>query len=297
MRRWFCVKVLQARRPTLDWGAVDVARWHPRLPEFAAGANAISLLMPHAEPYVIAQVRAATIDDQGLRIQSEQWCAQEAAHFRLHRQFNDRLISTSWLARYLDGVGKWLFARLTRRSVHFGLAFSAAFELIAYSSARWLDANLRSLLMGADRTAATLFAWHLAEEVEHKAIVHEVLEASQAGSHTKRGTVAAFLVLIGWTVFAGLALFCSTRSALNPLRWVRLISWGFSYAFVLLPLLAASSWPGFSPRTLVDPPWMLLWLTEYDSESNTISSWDEAGLHRLMTHRLTKRRAQEQEVA
>jgi len=78
-------------------------------------------------------------------------------------------------------------------------------------------------------------------------------------------------------VIGGLALFVRTLHALNPVRWARLIGWGFSLAFVLLPVAASSIARDFHPDSLVDPPWMTQWLREFDPISETMPVWTAAG--------------------
>lgn len=269
---------LAARRVTFDWSDVGVDDWHPAMPEFAAGANAISLLMPHAEPFVISAVRRATGDTDDESGELAAWTKQEAAHFAAHRAFNSALTEHSRTARLLDRLGRRMFALLARRSAGFGLAFAAAFELVAFLSARWAEAGLRRYFGGADERAATLFLWHLAEEVEHKGVVHDALVAHPtARRRYPMAVLAAFVALIGFTVVGGLLLFCRTRHALNPVRWFRLVSWGVSLAFVLLPGLVVSLSERFDPAELVDPPWMAAWLREYDPATRTMPLWTQAG--------------------
>lgn len=266
---------LTARRVAFDWSGVEVDRWHTPHPEFAAGANAISLLMPHAEPFVIAAVRSATSRSDG---EAREWIRQEAAHAAAHRVFNNQLTSRSRVARALDRMGAWMFRRLANRSEAFGLAFAAAFELVAFASARWAEAGLQKYFRGADETAATLFLWHLAEEVEHKGVVHELfVRNAEARRRYPVALLAAFVALIGFTIVGGLSLFCSSRHVWNPVRWVRLIGWGLSLAFVLLPVLAMSLSEQFDPASLVDPPWMAAWLREYDPVTETMPLWTAAG--------------------
>jgi len=269
-----------SRRVRFDWIGVDIVDWHPDLPEFAAGANAISLLMPHAEPYVIRSVRGAVlgIDDVDVCDRARAWAAQEANHHRVHRDFNDCLTSQSAVARGLDRLGAFMFGRLSRRSNAFGVAFAAAFEIIAFCSARWAESGLRRLFGGADPTAASMFLWHLAEEIEHKGIAHDVLELTPgARRRYPMALLVAFVALIGFTVVGGIVLFVRTRHALNPLRWFRLVGWGFGLAFVLLPVAVASIARDFHPDQLVDPAWMAGWLREFDAESQTLPLWTHAG--------------------
>lgn len=273
---------LSARRVRFDWLDHETDTWHTALPEFGAAANAISLLMPHAEPYVISQVRTGvdTIDDPSpdLVTEVDTWIKQEGAHFKAHRDFNRSLKSKSRTARVLDRLGARVFDMLAKRSSNFGLAFAAAFEIVAFCAARWAEAGLRRYFTGADEKAATLFLWHLAEEIEHKGIAHDVMEQVPAAHRKyKLAVIAAFAVLIGFTVVGGLALFSRRIHVLNPMRWFRLIGWGISFAFVVMPVVSSSMARNFHPDQLVDPPWMAQWLREYDPATQTLPVWTDAG--------------------
>lgn len=269
------------RRVRFDWLNRETDDWHHSMPEFGAAANAISLLMPHAEPFVIEMIRAGV--EQGTpsdatAVEAEDLIQQEAQHYKAHRDFNRALSSRSSTAKRLDRLGAWIFAKLGQRSTAFGIAFAAAFEIVAFCSARWAEAGLRKYFTGADETAATMFLWHLAEEIEHKGIAHDVMLAHPTAPKKYRGALlVAFAVLIGFTVLGGLALFCRKRHAFNPIRWIRLIGWGFSFAFVVMPVASASMSTEFHPGQLVDPPWMAQWLTEFDETTNTLPLWTEAG--------------------
>lgn len=269
------------RRIRFDWSDAETDQWHHLYPEFGAAANAISLLMPHAEPYVISMLRAGIDEgdlDAATVVEAEGLIAQEAAHFKAHRDFNSSLTSSSRIARGLDRLGERIFGLFRNRSNAFGIAFAAAFEIFAFCSARWAEDGLRSYFGGADERAATLFLWHLAEEIEHKGIAHDVMNAHPtAKSKYRFAFFVAFTVLIGFTIVGGLSLFARRSSVANPFRWFRLIGWGFSFAFTVLPIVSTSLTADFHPNQLVDPPWMAMWLSEYDPETNTLPLWTDAG--------------------
>jgi len=275
---------LTVRRIQFRWSDdADPDRWHHTMPEFGAGANAVSLLMAHAEPFVIQAVRRGLAEVEGassdLQSSVGSWASQEAAHFKEHKAFNGRLMERSAIARLVDRLGKRIFAVMARRSTAFGLAFAAAFELVAFSAARWTEAGLRRYFDGADEASATLFLWHLAEEIEHKGVAHDVVLAHPTAKKKMPIAISvAFAVLVGYTALGGVMLFARSASALNPIRWIRLITWGFSMNFVVLPVLAGALGHDFHPDQLVDPPWMAQWLREYDPATETIPLWTQAGL-------------------
>ena len=63
--------------------------WSPRRPEFAYAANAVSLIMPFAEPYFVKSVRSALPQLGGTdRTTAEDYLRQELQHHVQHRRFN-----------------------------------------------------------------------------------------------------------------------------------------------------------------------------------------------------------------
>ncbi len=272
---------VSVRRVKFAWPDSQSPTWHHSMPEFGAGANAVSLLMPHAEPFVVAQLRAGLSEaevEPELAARADSLIRQETAHLRAHKQFNEALVSQSRTARLLDRIGRAIFMSLAKRSTAFGVAFAAAFEIVAFASARWAEAGLRRYFGGADEQAATLFLWHLAEEIEHKGIAHDVMLAHPTASRSyKLALPVAFVILCGFTAFGGLGLFATTKHVWNPYRWARLVRWAFSFAFVVIPVASDSLRSGFHPDELLDPPWMKMWLSEYDEQTQTMPLWTEAG--------------------
>ncbi|MGH1503526.1 MAG: metal-dependent hydrolase [Acidimicrobiales bacterium] len=272
-----------ARRIEFDYGDDFDADWHPRLPEFAAVANAVSLQMPAVEPFVALAVRARLdeLDGAGeepaLADAAAGYCAQELEHHAQHRRLNQHLIAaTPALAR----VEAWLASAMGRLEAHrsgdLGVAFAVAFEAMAYAGARWVDARLRRLLDGADPLAATLFVWHLAEEVEHKSVADDVARALGVRRRDRLlGGVLAFLVLSVFTVLGLVPQLWRTRRLWHPVALARLVGWAVSFAFELLPALVLSVFEAQRPADLADPAWMERWLTSHDPSTRTLPLWNE----------------------
>ena len=268
---------LTARRVRFHWPDDLDPAWTPRVPELAVAANAVSLLMPHAEPYVVASVRAAVDDlevtDPDLAAEAHAYVAQEAGHHAQHRRFNDLLVAAYPRLSRVDRALRWTFLRLRRRSTRFGLAFAAGFETIAFVAARWVDDH-QGLLRDAEPTAATLFLWHLAEEVEHKEVAFDVYQASGGGrlryawAMTVAGVILALASLAGaWTMLA------AQRRLFSPGAHLRLIGWSFSFVFTALPVMLVSALPGHHPRDLADPIGLEHWLDHLDPETATVPEW------------------------
>ncbi|MGN6693136.1 MAG: metal-dependent hydrolase [Aquihabitans sp.] len=268
---------LSVRRVRFEWPDELEPVWTPRTPELAIAANAVSLLMPHVEPYVVASTRAALatglVTDRDLAAQAKAYATQEAQHHAQHRRFNDLLV-----ARY-DGLGRvdramaWTFAKLRKRSTRFGLAFAAGFETIAFVSARWVDKRM-GLLRDADPTAATLFLWHLAEEVEHKRVAYDVYQASGGGRLRYAWAMwVAGLVLALGALTGSVTMLWAERRLFSPTAWFRLVSWSLSFIFVAMPVMVVSALPGHHPDQLADPAGLEHWLDHLDPETSTVPAY------------------------
>jgi uncharacterized protein len=238
--------------------------WNRRRPELSCAANALSLLMPYAEPYVIRSTRRAMDRLEGaVRTEASAYIAQEAGHHAQHRRFNHVLAKRYRAVAPLEAAMGRVFRWLDRRSVAFGLAYAAGFETIAFASARWIDTHLDELFDGADPTVSGLFLWHLAEEVEHKCVAFDVHRAA-GGSRWVHvaGLVAALVVMAAFTVAGTVALLAAERRLWHPGGWVRLVRWSVGYAFEVLPMMAVSLCRGHHPSQLADPGWLGLWLPD-----------------------------------
>ncbi len=265
-------------------------RWNPRVPEFAMVANAVSLLMPHAEPYVVFSSRAALaqlgddpLDHTNLAHRTRAYVRQEAQHHAEHRKFNN-VIAQRYRTKLLERMMASTFRFLKGRSSSFGIAFAAGFETVAFVVARWVDARMHTLLPEIGKLdvnglpndedaniAAELFVWHLAEEAEHRSIAYEV-------HHRTGGTqlaytwamIVSFVILGVFTSLGILTMLIKDRRILNPIAWLRLIGWTLSFLFNAVPLMAVTCLSGHEPSDLLDPPNLMAWLQTRDANSTAV---------------------------
>ena len=254
--------------------------WHRRLPELAAAANSVSLLMPYAEPYFMRSVRAV-LDrlDEPLRGEAEAYLRQELGHHVQHRRFNDLVVADRPDLQRLERIIRRAYTGLgRRRSARYNVAFAAGSETIAYSLARWIEGHLGELFDDADPVCATLFLWHLAEEVEHKTAAFDVFEAVD-GSRWRyvHATLLSLLLLAVFTVAGTVLQLRGTHRLWSPLTWFRLTRWAVSFGFVLFPTLLVSALPGHHPGQLADPVFLPAWLASFDEASGTMPLYDTGG--------------------
>lgn len=255
------------RRPAFDIDELTQVVWNPEAVEFSAAANAVSLLMPYVEPWFASSVRQAiphlapeAADD------ARAFVRQELEHQRQHRRFNrvvtERVPGLVRPQRRMRSVYGWL-ART--RSLPFALAFAAASETIAYSLARWTSDHLAEFTRGADPAVSELFLWHLAEEVEHKAVAFDAWTAldGRHGRYARAGVVS--LVLLAWlSLWSILVMLHADRRLHRVGTWWRLGRLVLSFTFEVVPNLFVSSLPGHHPDQMSDPDWYGLWLVDLE---------------------------------
>lgn len=249
---------LDPAAPAPDGGGTVDPCWIPDQPELACVANAVSLLMPHLEPYVVRTVAAAVPGlDPELAATTRAYVGQETEHHRQHRRWNRVLTDHYRGLGVVDRVTGHAFGLLERRTgPRFGLAVATASETLAYSAARWAADHRADLFAGADGRVAELFWWHLAEEVEHKAVVYDVARAVRL--ERWRHLLGTLVTVVGLAVavLAGIVVTTAReRRWWRPVAWFRLTVWSVGFAFELIPNLVVALLPGHHPDQLADPAW------------------------------------------
>lgn len=268
-----------ARTPNLSYPDDLSPLWHPELPEFACAANAVSLMMPHVEPYVVRAVRLALPALEGpLAGEARAYVAQEAQHHAQHRRFNDlvaaRIRGVRTLDRAMAATYGWLWRR---RSARFHLAHAASAEALAYALARWSDRH-DELFRRADPTVARLYLWHLAEEVEHKNVAHDVYDARHRGRWPLAGAVVVALSLMAAFVVAGTTLgLLHARRLHRPVAWWRLTRWSLGFLFSEIPNVLISVLPGHHPSDFADPSAFAIHLAAMDAAADAAGLLDSRG--------------------
>jgi predicted metal-dependent hydrolase len=68
------------------------------------------------------------------------------------------------------------YEKLSRRSLHWRLAYTAGFETMTMGITEWLINDRDRLFRGADPTVSSLVLWHMVEETEHKSVAFDVYQ-------------------------------------------------------------------------------------------------------------------------
>lgn len=265
---------LRPRNPQLRFAPAAGGEWHRRLPEFASAVEAVSLLMPHAEPYVVDSAARVLADlPSDLRPATEAYIRQERQHHVQHRRFNEVIIGDRPGLGLLDRLMARTFGFLGNRSANFGVAFAAGFETIAYAGARWTEPRIGSLFNGADEAPTRLFLWHLAEEVEHKGVAFDVWRAVDGRRWRYILAMMVAAVTLATFSFAGtLSLLWGRRRLFSPIAHGRLLLWSVSFVFEAVTAMVLSCLPGHHPDDFTDPTYLTAWLKAENGTSLRIGT-------------------------
>ena len=145
---------------------------------------ALSLTMPYLEPYLIRTMKVAIdrITDPELAEDTRHFSQQEGNHYRNHAVFNrtvrDHFGGT--VAEELRGIEAALeadYQRFTReKSLRFSVAYAEGFEAMTCAGALAMAEHGMFDDSGGRMPGGELWAWHMAEEIEHRTVAFDVFE-------------------------------------------------------------------------------------------------------------------------
>lgn len=250
--------------------------WNPQFPELTYAANSISLILPFAEPFFVRTSRAALEHLEGpVRERTRAFASQELEHHQHHRRFNRMVTARHPRLRHVEQWMRTTYAWFSRRaSLKWNLAVVAGSEVVAYGIARWAEKHLARMFDGAEPNIASMFVWHLAEEVEHKSAAFDAWDEIDGSRWRFAAATLASLALIVWfTTVSSIIMMVDDRRWYHPMSWFRFIRWSVSLGFELLPTVAASLLPGHHPDDFTDPVFLPRWLSQWDPTTRTLPPW------------------------
>lgn len=158
--------------------------------------DAFSTLLPVGERFFIEALRRATaeLNDPALDALVTQFVQQEAVHSREHRRYNERLRAEGVdLDRWDRSQKRTMWRMLDARDVRIPLAITVAAEHITAAVSRAVLDD--GVLDRAHPVACAFWAWHSAEEIEHKGVALDVYERLGGGPGLRR-VIMAWVVLL-----------------------------------------------------------------------------------------------------
>jgi len=161
--------------------------WIPGDPFTTRTIDALSLLLPAGEQWFVDVYKEALprVQDPALRATARGFMGQEATHARAHERLLAHLYRRGLDARPFTLRVEWLFGRLLgarppipmprRAWLELRLGIIAAIEHFTCVLGDWILRAHALDQAGADPSMLALLRWHGAEEIEHRAVAHDVL--------------------------------------------------------------------------------------------------------------------------
>ena len=143
---------------------------------------ALSMTMPYLEPYLIRTMKVAIkqISDPVLAEDARRFSQQEGHHFRNHAVLNDQLRAqfdeaTAAALRGIEAELEADYQRFNReKPLRFNLAYAEGFEAMTCAGA--LAAAEHGAFDGGELPGGEIWAWHMAEEIEHRTVAFQVYD-------------------------------------------------------------------------------------------------------------------------
>jgi len=186
-------------RENIDFGLdASIPRyWYANDPYKTRVMDGMQLYFPEGERYFITTVRPyrEQISDPILAKHVKNFTRQEGQHGIAHTQFNQLLREQGLPVDEMLAMQKkrnhfWL----TRFSQEFNLALTGAFEHFTALLAEGFFTR-KQVMAGADPRVKALFAWHAIEEMEHKAVVFNVMTTVAKVGYFKRCAAMIYATL------------------------------------------------------------------------------------------------------
>lgn len=191
---------MQVRTPTFDI-AGSSPHWGDNV-EACTVINAGGIIPPPIERYLIKVMRRAKkeldpVADADLIEDINLFNKQEGQHFKLHAEYLAMLAANGYprITEYEAAFEADLDEFLATKDLAWNLGYGEGFESSGPALASgWLDGPIQELCGDRGSEIMKLWMWHLAEEFEHRSVVHDVLHRLYGAerAHELRTTVGEF---------------------------------------------------------------------------------------------------------
>ena len=174
---------LTARRFTAPL-PTDIPRdWLPSSPAVAAALDTYSVLVPANEAFYMRTINASLplIADPALRKAAAAFIHQEAEHSVAHKRYWTTLDQQGYRFHGFERAVERLTFRTVERIAPLSIRLSMVScveHINAYMGHEFLS---QQILADAHPEVRALLEWHFAEEIEHKAVSFDVLQAVAPG--------------------------------------------------------------------------------------------------------------------
>lgn len=235
--------------------------------------DGIQVVFPDGERYFISSARAVRdrIKDPVLIRQVKDFSRQEGQHGMVHTKYNTLLAEQGMPMKVLLAETKERIDGYTRRfSTDFNVALTAAFEHFTALLAETFFAR-REVTEGGDSRVKAMFAWHAIEEMEHKSVVFDVMQAVTTIGYWRR---CMAMVYATWQMTRAMFSFADQMLKADGFGWfqrkalmIRNLPWMYGRKGVftgMIPKIIKYLLPGFHPSKIPDIHNYPHWVAEYD---------------------------------
>jgi len=230
--------------------------WLPGNEVVSSLLNAYTILVPANEAFYIRTLNAClpALQDDELRQRCQAFIRQEAQHGVAHKRYWDNLDAQGYAYRVLErAVDRGIFRVMDRVApVWLRVSLVSCVEHInAFLGYEFLT---QSILVDADPRVRDLMEWHFAEELEHRAVAFDLLQAVSP-SYPVRLLGAVMTTLLFYLLLTGLAgsLLAQDRRLWRMATWRQLtyhVGAGHGMGRRTLRHLQDYLRPGFHPSCL-----------------------------------------------
>ncbi|MGH9184950.1 MAG: metal-dependent hydrolase [Acidimicrobiales bacterium] len=183
----------------------------------------LSGVIPPGERFVAESVRRQRDRLDGpLQHQVKGFLGQERLHQREHDRFNRALAGLGYPTAMIDRASAVTFAVAARFPARLQLAVTAAIEHWTAVIAEHTFVDDQFADWQTSEAARAFLAWHLVEELEHRAVAFDVMQATGVGEPQRILAMHVTVLLLLPSVVGGLVLsLLGDRDTWNPFRLAR----------------------------------------------------------------------------
>jgi hypothetical protein len=222
-------RTVKTRRITFDHENLGPDRYYAGDNPFASHLiSTFSAVIPKGEAFFAESVRhyRSQLDDPILRAQTSTFVGQEVLHQREHERFNETIGTLGYPTELIDRISTVTFLLCARLPHRLQLAMTAAIEhYTSIISEHVLSGEELDSFDFPDEARAFL-GWHMIEELEHKAVAFDAMQAIGTSEVERIAAMALATAVLIPSVVGGMTISLAIDpGTYNPIKVARSVVW------------------------------------------------------------------------